>query len=110
MGLDTVGPEPPGQPETVPAGLKGDRDALNLIACRLSFLSPSMQQFQQLVLVRLNLLQRLALHAGNDPGDEGSSRVLPVPDVADDARCELWSVLIGSIGPIPSAANWSTVN
>jgi hypothetical protein len=32
------------------------------------------------------------------------------PDVADDARCELWSVLIGSIEPILSAVNWSTVN
>jgi hypothetical protein len=34
----------------------------------------------------------------------------PLFVVADDARCELWSVLIGSIGPILSAANWSTVN
>ena len=46
--------------------------------------------------------------AANSPPK--SSRVLPVPDVADAAGCELWSVLIGSIDPILSAANWSTVN
>ena len=36
--------------------------------------------------------------------------IAPRREVADDARCELWSVLIGSIDPILSAVNWSTVN
>ena len=43
---------------------------LILLPCLLRFLSPSMQQLQQCALVDRELLQRLALDARHDAGDE----------------------------------------
>ena len=43
---------------------------LILMPCLLRFLSPSMQQLQQCALVDRELLQRLALDARHDAGDE----------------------------------------
>ena len=62
--------EPARQPEAVPAGLEGDGNAVDLVPCLLRFRSPSIEQLQQFVLVGLELLQRLALHARYDPGDK----------------------------------------
>src|SRR5262245_44954141 len=70
MDLDVARPEPARQPEAVTAGLEGDSDAFDSVAGLLCFLSPSMQQLQQCALVDLELLQRLALDARHDTGDE----------------------------------------
>src|SRR5215831_15717895 len=70
IGLDTARLEPARQPEAVPAGLEGDRDALDPASCLLRFLSPSMQQLQQCALVDHELFQRLALNARHDTGNE----------------------------------------
>src|SRR5262245_17220865 len=70
MRLDTACPEPPRQPEAVPAGLEGNGDACDLVADLLRLVSPSVDQLQQSVLARLELLQWLALDAGYDPGHE----------------------------------------
>src|SRR5258708_40185619 len=58
------------QPEAVTAGLRSDSDAFDPMPCLRSFLSPSMQQLQQCALVDRELLQRLALDARHDAGDE----------------------------------------
>ena len=70
VGLDAARSEPARQPEAVPAGLEGHRDAFDLVPCLLRFHSPSIEQLQQCVLVGIELLQRLALDARYDPGDE----------------------------------------
>jgi len=70
MGLDTAGSQPAGQPEAVPTGLEGDGNAGDLVSGLLRFRSPALEQLQKFVLVGRQLLQRLALHAGDDPGNE----------------------------------------
>jgi hypothetical protein len=70
MDLDVARPEPARQPEAVTAGLEGDSDALDPVSCLLRFLSPSMQQLQQCALIDPEFLQRLALDARHDAGDE----------------------------------------
>ena len=70
MGLDVACPEPARQPEAVTAGLEGDSDAFDPVSCLLRFLAPSMQQLQQCALVDRELLQRLALDARHDAGNE----------------------------------------
>src|SRR5262245_37933541 len=44
VGLDTMGAQPASQPETVPADLEGNGDALDLVAGLLRFLPPSIEQ------------------------------------------------------------------
>jgi len=44
MGLDTALPQPPGQPEAVPAGLEGDGNAGDLVPCLLRFRTPTLEQ------------------------------------------------------------------
>ena len=68
--LDAARSQPAGQPEAVPAGLEGDGNAVDLVSCLLRLRSPSIEQLQEFVLIGLELLQRLALHAGYDPRDE----------------------------------------
>ena len=70
VGLDTARSQPARQPEAVPASLEGDGNAVDLVACLLRLLSPSLEKLQQFVLIGLELLQRLALNARYDPGDE----------------------------------------
>ena len=47
MGLDVARPEPARQPEAVPAGLEGDRDAFDPVSCLLRLLSPAMSSFSK---------------------------------------------------------------
>jgi hypothetical protein len=68
--LDVARPEPARQPEAVTAGLESDRDAFDPVSCFLRFLSPAIEQIQQCALVGLELLQRLALDARHDAGNE----------------------------------------
>src|SRR5882724_265335 len=70
VGLNVACTEPTRQPEAVTARLEGDSDAFDPMACLRRFLSPSMQQLQQCALVDRELLQRLALNARHDAGDE----------------------------------------
>src|SRR5450759_887692 len=70
VGLDAARLEPACQPEAVTAGLEGDYNALDPASCFLRFLPPSMQQLQQCALVDRELLQRLALDARHDAGNE----------------------------------------
>src|SRR5712664_3560431 len=70
VGLDVARPEPTRQPEAVTAGLEGDRDAFESLSCLLRLFSPAIEQLQQGVLVDIELLQRLALDARHNPGNE----------------------------------------
>src|SRR5260221_14643496 len=70
VGLNVACTEPARQPEAVTAGLESDSDAFDPMPCLRRFLSPSMQQLQQCALVDRELLQRLALDARHDAGDE----------------------------------------
>src|SRR4029077_11708429 len=63
-------PQPARQPETVPAGLEGNCNALDLAPCFLCFDTPAIEQIQQCALVDRELLQRLALDARYDAGNE----------------------------------------
>src|ERR1700749_316857 len=58
------------QREAVTDSLEGDCNALDPASCFLRFLSPSMQQLQQCALVDRELIQRLALDARHDTGNE----------------------------------------
>src|SRR5450830_140474 len=70
VGLDVARPEPARQPEAVPARLESDSDACDPVSCLLGFISPSMQQLQQCVLVDGEFLQRLTLDARYDACNE----------------------------------------
>jgi len=70
MGFNVARSQPTRQPETVTAGLGDNSDAFDPVSCLLRFLSPTIEQLQQCALVDRELLQRLALDAWNDTGDE----------------------------------------
>src|SRR5271169_5668888 len=70
MGFDAACPEPARQPETIPAGLEGNCNAFDLASCFLRFLTPAIEKLQQCALVDRELLQRLALDARHDAGNE----------------------------------------
>jgi len=55
MRLDAARSEPPRQPEAVPAGLEGNSDTFDLVPGLLRLVSPSVEQFQQSDLARLEL-------------------------------------------------------
>jgi hypothetical protein len=54
----------------VTAGLEDNSDAFDPVSCLLRYLSPTIEQLQQCALVDRELLQRLALEAWNDTGDQ----------------------------------------
>ena len=68
--LDAAGPQPARQPEAVAAGLEGHRDARDRAPGLGRLVPPAPQQPQQRLLVRLELLERLALEARDDPGHQ----------------------------------------
>src|SRR5271168_3906784 len=70
VGLDAARLEPACQPEAVTASLEGDYNAFDPASSFLCFLPPSMQQLQQCALIDRELLQRLALDARHDTGNE----------------------------------------
>src|ERR1017187_1172229 len=70
VGLDAARLEPARQPEAVTACLEGDCNTLDPASCFLRFLPPSIQQLQQCALIDRELLQRLALDARHDAGNE----------------------------------------
>ena len=70
MGFDTASAEPARQPEAVTAGLEGDSNPFDPMSCFLRFLPPAIEQFQQRALIDRELLQRRALDARHDTGDQ----------------------------------------
>jgi hypothetical protein len=65
VGLDAACSKPARQPETVPAGFKGDGNAFDSASCFLRLLTPAIEQLQQCALVDCKLLQRLIRAAGS---------------------------------------------
>jgi hypothetical protein len=70
VGFDITRTQPPRQPEAVTSGLKGDGDTRDIAAGLDRFVAPPLQQPQQRLLVRNQLLQRVAFHPRNNAGDE----------------------------------------
>lgn len=70
VGLDGLSPQPAGQPKTVASRLIGDGDALNRVPGLAGFVAPALQQFQQSWRIGIEPLERLALGARNQRGDQ----------------------------------------
>src|SRR5208282_1541261 len=70
IGFDAVRPHPTGQPETVAAGFEGDRYPFDGAAGLAGLLAPAMQQSQQSLLARFELLCRVPLDSWNNAGNE----------------------------------------
>src|SRR4051812_43989425 len=70
VGFDAAGPEPARQPEPVAARLEGDRDAGDRAAFLRGLRTPAHQQTEQFHLAWFELLQRMALKAWDNAGDE----------------------------------------
>jgi hypothetical protein len=68
--LDAAHLEPACQPEAVTAGLECNDNASDSACSFLRFLPPSLQQLQQRAFIDGKLLQRLALDARHDTGNE----------------------------------------
>src|SRR4051812_31784098 len=67
MGLDAVSPEPARQPEAIAASLEGDSDACDLSAGLAGLLTPAVEELEEGVLVRRELLERMTLDPRNNP-------------------------------------------
>src|SRR3712207_3993980 len=63
IGLNAPRPQPAGQPEAVTTGLEGDRDARDRAAGLDGLALPVAQKAQQVFLIRLELLERMAIDA-----------------------------------------------
>jgi len=70
MGLDAARLQPAGQPEAIPTGLEGDRDARYRAARLGRLVAPALQQPQQLFRVRRKLLQGVAFDPRNNRADQ----------------------------------------
>jgi hypothetical protein len=64
MGHEVARPQPARQPEAVPPGLVGNRDARDRAAGPDGLLPPALQQAQQRLGIWPQFLQRVALDAG----------------------------------------------
>ena len=70
LGFDTARPQPPRQPEAISASLEGHDDPADRATGLGRLVAPAMQQPKQRRLRHRQLFQRLAVDAGNDPGDQ----------------------------------------
>src|ERR1700745_1314318 len=70
VNLDIARPQPAREPKPVAASLKGDDDTLDVAPSLTGFVAPTMQELQQRFLVGIELLKRLAFHAGNERRDQ----------------------------------------
>ena len=93
VGLDAARPQPAGQPEAVPAGFKGDREAGDGAPSPGRLVPPLPEQGEQRLLARVELLQRVAPDPGDDAGDEPAR-----PAYLDDSD-ERAVLLEGDEGP-----------
>ena len=81
MRLDVTRPEPSRQPETVMAGLEGDRDAFD--TCVLPpRLARQPEQLQQGVLIDLELLRWLAFDARHSPCTSQPDRLISITAIS----------------------------
>jgi hypothetical protein len=70
IGLHPARPQPARQPEAVAPGLIGNDNALQRPARSCGLVPPTLEKPEQRILVRLELLQRLAANPGHDPCHE----------------------------------------
>jgi hypothetical protein len=91
--LDPANAQPAGEPEPVAASLVGNRDALDSTTSLGRFAAPALEQAQQRCRVRLQLLERLPLDAGDDPSHK-PARLAHVDD-----RDQSAVLLQGNKGP-----------
>src|SRR6516162_7319894 len=70
ISLDAASPQPPRQPEAVPAGFVGHRDPIDRAACLGRFVPPAIQQLEQRRLIGRKFLQRLSVDPRNYAGDQ----------------------------------------
>ena len=70
VGFDAAHPQPPSQPEAVTAGLEREGDPCDRPACLYRLVPPPLDQLQQGLLVRIELLQRVAFDSRNNPSNE----------------------------------------
>ena len=70
ISLDAASPQPPRQPEAVPAGFVGHRDPIDRAACLGRFVPPAIQQLEQRRLIGHKFLQRLSVDPRNYAGDQ----------------------------------------
>jgi hypothetical protein len=70
VGFEAACPQPPSQPEAVTAGLEREGDPSDRPASLHRLVPPPLDQLQQCLLVRIELLQRVALDAGHNPSNE----------------------------------------
>jgi hypothetical protein len=68
--LDAARPQPAGQPEAVAAGLEGHGHSRDRAPGLGGLAAPALEKAEQRLLVGFELLERLPLDAGDDPGHE----------------------------------------
>ncbi len=85
MSFDTPSPQPPRQPETIPAGFVGHGDPIDGTTRLGRLLAPAVQELEQRRLIGRKFLQRLAVdprnYTGDQPGrlaylDDGNQRAI----------------------------------
>src|SRR3954464_11517795 len=84
IGFDAPGPEPARQPEAIAARLEGDGDAGDRAAVLGRLCTPAHQQTAQFHLAWFELLERMALDAGDNAGDQ-PARLAHLDDSDDGA-------------------------
>src|SRR4051794_29695772 len=67
MSFDAVSPEPARQPEAIAAGLEGDGNACDRAAGLAGLLTPAVEELEEGVLVRRELLERMTRDPWDDP-------------------------------------------
>jgi len=70
VGFDPACPQPAGQPEPIATGLECNGHPADGSSCSGRLVLPASEQPQKALLVWLKLLQRVAVNARYDPGDE----------------------------------------
>jgi hypothetical protein len=70
MRLNATCSEPAREPKAVATSLEGHGDARDLMSRPHRFIAPAIEQRKESILIGLQLLERLALHAGYDTGNQ----------------------------------------
>src|SRR5215218_9667581 len=93
VGLDALKPQPARQPEAVATSFEGNCNALDVAPCPDRLLTPAAEQPEQHLLVRLDLLERMAVEPGHKSRHE-PARLAHVDDGNDSTV-----LLKGNAGP-----------
>src|SRR5215471_10879650 len=70
MGINAAILQPTGQPKAIAPGLIGDGNSSDLLPGPDGFVAPAIQKPQQHLWIRSNFLQRFAIDAGEQPGNQ----------------------------------------